>query len=169
MLGTILLIMLVLLGFGAVTLTFTNLFSGVTGAINVTSDGSQISVNAASGGGMMLVVINNKGPGTVRLTKIILYTVTSGTNVTFTPTSSTQAAVTGGLGSLTASIIGGTNVGFISSPSPGYLAIPQGQSASFRMDVSSGLTALFPPNQRYIMLVNHAGGVVKLNIESVSE
>jgi len=167
LLAALLLIALVVAGVIALTGVWNTLFSGASSAVNITAENSVITVNAATGGGMILIVLRNNGPGTFNLLSIEI-TAANGSSVIVTPISTTEASFSGALPNSTGSIHGGVGVGYVATGN--YLTMPPGQSASFRLNVLSGLADLFPPSQNFQMLITpHTGALIRLTIQSISQ
>jgi hypothetical protein len=165
LLATLLLIALVVAGVVMLTGVYNTIFGGVSNSVNVIADNSVITVNSATGGGMILIVLSNKGPGTLNV-RAINITTAAGNDATIIPVSNTQAVFGGAIPNSTGSIVAGVNVGFVGS----YLAIPPGQSASFRLNVVSGLSTLFPPDQNFrLLIIPYGSALIRLTVQSISE
>jgi hypothetical protein len=98
--------------------------------------------------------------------RAINITTAAGNDATIIPVSNTQAVFGGAIPNSTGSIVAGVNVGFVGS----YLAIPPGQSASFRLNVVSGLSTLFPPDQNFrLLIIPYGSALIRLTVQSISE
>ncbi len=165
LLATILLIALVVAGVVVLSGVWNTIFSGAANSFSVTADNSIITVDASTSGGTILIVLKNTGPGTLNLAQVNI-TAASGADVAITPISNTQATFWGALPNSTGTVTGGIGVGYVGS----YLTIPPGQSASFRLNVPSGLATLFPPDQNFQMIiVPYHSALVRLTVQSISQ
>lgn len=169
-LATILLIALVIAGTLALTGVWNTIFGGASNSVSLTDEGSVITVDAATDSGMILIVIKNNGPGTFNLASVNI-TAATGQDVVVIPISTLEATYGGALPNGTCSnqcIYGGVGVGYVATGK--YLTIPPGQSASFRVTVSSGLAELFPPDQNFQLLITpRTGALIRLTVQSISQ
>jgi flagellin-like protein len=155
LIAVVLVLAIVIVGVAAVAGMFSGALSSGSNRPNLSFEGTQIYMNAATGAGYAIIQLNNIGTGAIRILSVNL----TDTKVPFSITFAAAAAVVwNGASKLSNStysetITGDSGVAPVASGATYYLAIPAGQKATIRVSFTSGMTPFFDIGSTYHGLI----------------